>query len=87
MSAALRKTLDSVHQPAEERSRVHAETFSARIEIVAKRVGLGRLCPDQSRPDSRAEMAQGAENVPASGEESAARLTRMIDAFTPPSAG
>jgi hypothetical protein len=81
MSAALRQTLENVHQSAEESSRVHAETMSARIDSVANALASAASALTKAGADSRAQMTEGAKIVSASGEESAARLTRMVEAF------
>ncbi|WP_374544855.1 hypothetical protein [Rhodoblastus sp.] len=79
--AALRRTLDDAHKAAEESSQVQAEKMSARIEGVAAALAAAAGALTQAGVESRAQMAEGAKAVSASGEEAAARLTRMVEAF------
>ena len=81
MNAALRQTLDGAAQAAEETSRLHGEKMSARIESVAAALAAAASALTTASAESRAQMAEGAQAVSASGEEAAARLSRMIDAF------
>jgi hypothetical protein len=80
-SAALRQTLDSANQAAEEASRANAEKMSSRIDGVAAALAAAASALTQAGADSRAQMAEGAQMVSASGEAAAMRLTRMVEAF------
>ncbi|WP_296709044.1 hypothetical protein [Rhodoblastus sp.] len=81
LGAALRQTLENANQAAEDSSRANAEKMSARIENVAAALASAASALTQAGADSRTQMAEGAKLVSASGEESAARLTRMVEAF------
>ncbi|MCI4678722.1 hypothetical protein K9U33_08670 [Rhodoblastus acidophilus] len=81
MSAALRQTLDGAALAADEAGRAGAEKMTARIEGVAAALAAAAAALTQAGVESRAQMAEGAKAVSASGEEAAARLTRMVDAF------
>ena len=62
-------------------SRANAEKTVGAHRGRRRRPGLGRFGLDAGGPDSRTQMAEGARIVSASGEEAAARLTRMVEAF------